>query len=693
MDELFRLGAECKETRSVLPRRVRNAYILKRILQRGSNNNVKKIERMKELINTLNNASNAYYNQSPIMSDYEWDKLYDELATLEYATEIVLADSPTHNVGYSVADELKEVAHNHPMLSLDKTKSVEELIEFVGNKNCFLSVKADGLTTSLHYINGKLIGAETRGDGVSGTECLQNVLTMKNVPKEIPYKDELVIDGETIIGWDTFREINDKLSEDKKYKHPRNLVSGSLQLLDSKEAASRNMRFVAWRVIKGFEHKTPSRDLYQAKYIGFEIIPFVKLSKEYTWSKEELENILDDIRTYAYEDNIPYDGAVMAVDDYKIADSMGRTDKFFRHSMAYKYEDELFETVLTDIEWNTSKTGLINPVAIFKPVDLNGAITTRATLHNITYIKDMMLGIGDRIRVYRSNMVIPKVHDSIDKSGNFCIPDKCPICGQPTRIVKENDSEVLMCENQNCKGKLLGRLVHATSRNALNIENLSESTIEKFVNLGWLNSIKDIYHLSDYENEMKSIEGFGKKSVEKLLSSINKSRNTSLERFVYSLSIPLIGKSASKDISKLCEDNFDNLIGLMKSLPEKLLTIDGFGVVMMNSMAKWWYENSLWVYELSKEFTFEKSKSVSNEASHILDGKTFVVTGSVNHYKNRDELKADIVAHGGTVVGSVSSKTSYLINNDINSTSSKNQKAKSLNIPIISEEQFLAMIH
>ena len=693
LDELFRLGAECKETRSVLPRRVRNAYILKRILQRGSNNNVKKIERMKELINTLNNASNAYYNQSPIMSDYEWDKLYDELATLEYATEIVLADSPTHNVGYSVADELKEVAHNHPMLSLDKTKSVEELIEFVGNKNCFLSVKADGLTTSLHYINGKLIGAETRGDGVSGTECLQNVLTMKNVPKEIPYKDELVIDGETIIGWDTFREINDKLSEDKKYKHPRNLVSGSLQLLDSKEAASRNMRFVAWRVIKGFEHKTPSRDLYQAKYIGFEIIPFVKLSKEYTWSKEELENILDDIRTYAYEDNIPYDGAVMAVDDYKIADSMGRTDKFFRHSMAYKYEDELFETVLTDIEWNTSKTGLINPVAIFKPVDLNGAITTRATLHNITYIKDMMLGIGDRIRVYRSNMVIPKVHDSIDKSGNFCIPDKCPICGQPTRIVKENDSEVLMCENQNCKGKLLGRLVHATSRNALNIENLSESTIEKFVNLGWLNSIKDIYHLSDYENEMKSIEGFGKKSVEKLLSSINKSRNTSLERFVYSLSIPLIGKSASKDISKLCEDNFDNLIGLMKSLPEKVLTIDGFGVVMMNSMAKWWYENSLWVYELSKEFTFEKSKSVSNEASHILDGKTFVVTGSVNHYKNRDELKADIVAHGGTVVGSVSSKTSYLINNDINSTSSKNQKAKSLNIPIISEEQFLAMIH
>ncbi len=650
-----------------------------------------KLERMKELINILNNASNAYYNQTPIMSDYEWDKLYDELDLLEYVTEIVLANSPTHNVGYSVSDELKEVEHNHPMLSLDKTKSVDELIEFIGNKDCFLSVKADGLTTSLHYINGKLVGAETRGDGVRGTECLQNVLTMKNVPKEIPYKDELIIDGETIIGWDTFREINDKLPEDKKYKHPRNLVSGSLQLLDSKEAANRNMRFVAWRVIKGFEHKTPSEDLFKAKDIGFDIIPILKSPR--INQKEELTILLNQIRESANSHNIPYDGAVMAVNDYKIAESMGRTDKFFRHSMAYKYEDELFETVLTDIEWNTSKTGLINPVAIFEPVDLNGAITTRATLHNITYIKDMMLGIGDRIRVYRSNMVIPKVHDSIDKSGNFNIPSKCPICGQPTRIIKENDSEVLMCENPGCKGKLFGRLIHAASRNALDIENLSESTIEKFINLGWLNSIKDIYYLSDHENEMKSIEGFGKKSVEKLLLSINKSRNTSLERFVYSLSIPLIGKSASKDISKLCEDNFDNLIGLIKSSPEKLLTIDGFGVVTMNSMAKWWYENSLWVYELSKEFTFEKSKSVSNETSNILDGKTFVVTGSVNHYKNRDELKADIVAYGGTVVGSVSSKTSYLINNDINSTSSKNQKAKYLNIPIISEEQFLAMIH
>jgi len=651
-----------------------------------------KLERMKQLIKELNNASYAYYNQVPIMSDYEWDKMYDELETLEYVTGIVLANSPTHNVGYSVADELKEVKHNHPMLSLDKRKSVDELVEFIGDKDCFLSVKADGLTTSLHYIDGKLIGAETRGDGVRGIECLQNVLTMKNVPKEIPYKDELIIDGETIIGWDTFRKINDKLSEDKKYKHPRNLVSGSLQLLDSKEAANRNMRFVAWRVIKGFEHKIPSKDLFKAKDIGFEIIPILKSPR--INQKKELVILLNQIRESANSHNIPYDGAVMAVDDYKIADSMGRTDKFFRHSMAYKYEDELFETVLTDIEWNTSKTGLINPVAIFEPVDLNGAITTRATLHNITYIKDMMLGVGDRIRVYRSNMVIPKVHDSIDKSGNFKIPNKCPICGQPTKIVKENDSEVLMCENPDCKGKLLGKLVHATSRNALDIENLSKSTIEKFINLGWLTSIKDIYYLKCHENEMKTLEGFGKKSVEKLLSSIEKSRNTTLDRFIYSLSIPMIGKTVSKLIAEKVNYSIREFITTMETKRAVYFSsLDGISDKKISSIDSYWYKYSNIVYELSKEFTFESPNLILDEIPKILQGKTFVVTGSVHHYKNRDGLKADIVAHGGTVVGSVSSKTNFLINNDINSTSSKNQKAKSLNIPIISEEEFLSMIH
>lgn len=648
-------------------------------------------------VRELNRASEAYYDTGqPIMSDYEFDKKIEELRQWEEETGIVLSNSPTHNVGYLVANELKEVKHNHLMLSLDKTKSVDELIEFLGDKNGFLSVKCDGLTTSLHYINGELIGAETRGDGVAGTECLQNVLTMKNVPKEIPYKDELIIDGETIIGWDTFREINDKLPEDKKYKHPRNLVSGSLQLLDSKDAASRNMRFVAWRVIKGFEHKSVFFDLKRAESNGFEIVPMWSYSNNSS-DKENLSKMLEDLRYEADFHNIPYDGAVMAVDDYKIAESMGRTDKYFRHSKAYKYEDELFETVLTDIEWNTSKTGLVNPVAIFEPVDLNGAITTRATLHNITYIKDMMLGIGDRIRVYRSNMVIPKVHDSIDKSGNFNIPSKCPICGQPTRIIKENDSEVLICENPDCKGKLLARLVHAASRNALDIENLSESTIEKFINLGWLNSIKDIYHLSNHENDMKTIDGFGKKSVEKLLNSIEKSRKTTLDRFLYSLSIPLLGKSASQDIAENCTiENTSNIGNFMQIMitdgAEHFRSISGIGDSLINSLNSYFNIHCSEIFELTKEFKFDEPNIVLDETPKTLQGKTFVVTGSVNHYKNRDELKADIVVHGGTVVGSVSSKTSYLINNDINSTSSKNQKAKSLNIPIISEEDFLKMI-
>lgn len=653
---------------------------------------MEKIERMKELINTLNNASNAYYNQSPIMSDYEWDKLYDELATLEYTTEIVLADSPTHNVGYSVADELNEVAHNHPMLSLDKTKSVDELINFIGDNDCFISVKCDGLTTSLRYLDGKLVSAETRGDGEKGQDVLQNVLTMNNIPKEIPYKDELIIDGETIIGWDTFRKINDDLPVDKKYSHPRNLVSGSLQLLDSKEAASRNMRFVGWRVIKGFDHKNPSYDLFLAEENGFEIVPFVKFSKGHT--KDDLISFLDDVRVLAEEANIPYDGAVVAVDNYKVADSMGRTDKFFRHSMAYKYEDELFKTKLTNIEWNTSKTGLINPVAVFEPVDLNGAITTRATLHNITYIKDMMLGIGDRIRVYRSNMVIPKVHDSIDKSGNFTIPDKCPICGSPTKIVKDNDSEVLICTNDDCKGKLLGKLSHAVSKNALNVDGLSEATIQKFIDFGWLTSIKDIYHLSDHEKEMSMLEGFGKRSVTKLLDSIEKSRNTSLQRFIYSLSIPLVGKSASKDISNEVDGDYDAFIHTLSVYgAEYFKNIPGIGDSIVYSMNDFFRNHCNDIYDLSKEFTFEKPISLATtDDIKSLVGKTFVITGSLEHFENRDAAKAEIELHGGKVSGSVSAKTSYLVNNDIESTSGKNKKAKELGIPIISEDQLIAMM-
>lgn len=459
----------------------------------GVESRYERIEKMKSLIEELNNASIAYYTSTPIMSDYDWDKKYEELQMLENQENIIFPNSPTQNVGYTISDKLNEVKLDHLMLSLDKTKSINDLKQFAGNKQCIVSVKCDGLSTTLKYIRGELVSAVTRGNGYEGTDVLQNALTIKNIPKKIPYDDELIIDGETIIGWDTFNEINSKIKPpDEKYKHPRNLVSGSLRLLDSKEAAKRNMRFIAWRVIKGFEHKFVYEDLQSAKVCGFEVVPMLVYSNS---DKDSLQGILEKIKDLADANNIPYDGAVMAYDDYDYGESLGKTDKFFRHSISYKYEDQLYETVLKDIEWNTSKTGLINPVAVFEPIDLDGAITTRATLHNISYIKKLSLGIGDRIRVYRSNKVIPKVHDSIDKSNNFTIPSKCPICGGETKIVKENDSEVLMCMNDYCQGKLLGKLSHTVSRNALNVDNLSEATLEKFISLGWLNSIKSIYHL------------------------------------------------------------------------------------------------------------------------------------------------------------------------------------------------------
>lgn len=643
------------------------------------------------LIKELNKASEAYYNTGhPIMSDYDFDKKIDMLKKWEEESGIVMADSPTHKIGYIVSDELKEVTHNHPMLSLDKTKSASELADFVGNNECILSVKCDGLTTSLRYANGKLVSAETRGNGLKGFDCLQNVLTMNNVPKEIPYKDNLIIDGESIVGWDTFRRINDSiLDESKKYKHPRNLASGSLGLLDSKEAASRNMRFVAWRVIKGFEHKSVYSDLKRAESNGFEVVPMWFYSNKL--GKEMLSIMLDQLKEKAESENIPYDGAVMAVDDYSLAESMGRTDKFFRHSISYKYEDDLFDTVLTDIEWNTSKTGLINPVAIFKPVDLNGAVTTRATLHNITYIKDMMLGIGDRIRIYRSNMVIPKVHESIDKSGHFEIPSKCPACGAPTKIAKENDSETLYCTNENCKGRLLGKLSHAASRNALNIDGLSEATIKKFIEFGWLDSIESFFHLSDHKSEISHLSGFGKQSTEKLLVAIESCRHTTLDRFLYALSIPMVGKTVSKQISDLCDGNFEKLCTLITLHGASYFNcLDGVGDSITSSLNSFWNANQNKVINVSKNFVFEENQPT--ETTSELFGKTFCVTGSLKHFSNRDELKQRIKDMGGKVSDSVTGKTSFLINNDSKSTSGKNKKAHELNIPIITEEQFLEMI-
>ena len=630
------------------------------------------------------------------MSDTEFDSKLEELKQFEEETGIVLANSPTHNVGAKVLNNIKEVAHKTPMLSLEKCHSVEEIIKFTNGHNLVASVKLDGLTVRLTYKDGNLILAESRGNGIVGSDVTEHIKQFTNVPLHINKEGTYVIDGEALIKLDDFAEIN----KNGEYKNSRNLAAGTLSSLDTSVVKDRKLSWYAWEVVEGYRNNSFSETLINAQDLGFDVVPFANLSLALMSVNEAIDCFLD----IAKEKFLPQDGVVFKFDDIEYGKSLGNTSHHFRNGIAYKVFNDSVETTLRNVEWSYGKTGVLTPVAIFDTVDIDGSEVSRASLHNISVMKQLMRRMwkGQHIGVYKANLIIPairwaeeinSIEDLIDEVEFFEIPNKCPICGQSTEIVKENDSEVLICTNPDCKGKLLGKLKHAVSRDTLNIDGLSEATLDRLVSIGLLNSIQDIYHLSDHKNEIKTLDGFGKKSVEKLLNSIERSRNTSLERFIYSLSIPSIGKSVSKDISKLCEENFNNFIGLMKSSPEKLLTINGFGITMMKSMTKWWYENSLWVYELSKEFTFETPNVVLEEIPKILNGKTFVVTGSVNHYKNRDELKADIVTHGGTVVGSVSSKTSYLINNDINSTSSKNQKAKSLNVPIISEDQFLEMIH
>ena len=458
-------------------------------------------------------------------------------------------------------------------------------------------------------------------------------------------------------------------------------------MLDTNIAASRNMRFIAWRVIKGLNEKSVLLGLKEAEKLGFEIIPMWAYTNKST-DKENLSAMLSDLQDKANELDIPYDGAVMAYDDIEYGNSLGRTDKFFRHSISYKYEDELFETTLEDIEWNTSKTGLINPIAKFKETVIDGASVTRATLHNISYIENLQLGIGDKIRIYKANKIIPKVHDNLTRSNTWKLPNKCPNCGGNVEVHNENGSKTLHCINDNCPAKLLGKLVHFCSKNAINIEGMSEATLQFLIDKGWVKSFQDIYKLDYHRQNWKEYDGFGDKSVDKLLDAIEDSRNTTLDRFIYSLSIPQIGRSASKDIAKFFNNNYEEF--KMYGTTINYTQIDGFGESMNNSLHKWLNENHIMMEELAKEFTFKKEKN--NNSSVDLSGKTFVITGSLTRYKNRDELVSIIESMGGKVSGSVSTKTSYLINNDTQSSSSKNQKAKQLNIPIISEEDFINMI-
>lgn len=647
-------------------------------------------------VRELNRASEAYYNTGqPIMSDYEFDKKIEELKQWEEETGIILSNSPTHNVGATVLDNIKEVAHKTPMLSLEKCHSVEEIIKFANNHNLVASIKLDGLTVRLTYKDGDLVLAESRGNGVVGSDVTEHVKQFTNVPLHINKEGTYIIDGEALIKSDDFAEIN----KNGEYKNSRNLAAGTLSNLDTSVVKDRKLSWYVWEVVEGAkESKSFTFSLIEAEELGLDVVPNANLG----YSEMDIEEVIEYCFDKAKEYNLPQDGVVFKFDDVEYGKSLGNTSHHFRNGIAYKVFNDSVETELVDIEWTMGKTGSLCPTAVFNPIEIEQTIVERASLHNISVMKQILGNpwIGQHVGVFKANLIIPQIRwaeeDDKYKKNYIDIPRTCPICGQPTRIIKDNDSEVLYCTNENCKGRLLGKLTHAVSKSALNIDGFSESTIEKFINLGWLNSIKDIYHLSNHENDMKTIDGFGKKSVKKLLNSIEKSRKTTLDRFLYSLSIPLLGKSASQDIAENCTiENTSSIGNFMQIMitdgAEHFRSISGIGDSLINSLNSYFNIHCSEIFELTKEFKFE-SPIVLDETPKTLQGKTFVVTGSVNHYKNRDELKFDIVVHGGTVVGSVSSKTSYLINNDINSTSSKNQKAKSLNIPIISEEEFLQMI-
>lgn len=649
-------------------------------------------------VRELNRASEAYYNTGqPIMSDYEFDQKLEELGQWEEETGIVLSNSPTHNVGATVLDNIKEVTHKTPMLSLEKCHSTEEIIKFANNHNLVASVKLDGLTVRLTYKNGDLVLAESRGNGVVGSDVTEHVKQFTNVPLHINKEGTYIIDGEALIKLDDFAEIN----TNGEYKNSRNLAAGTLSSLDTSVVKDRKLSWYAWEVVEGAkESKSFTFSLIEAEELGLDVVPNANLG----YSEMDIEEVIEYCFDKAKEYNLPQDGVVFKFDDVEYGKSLGNTSHHFRNGIAYKIFNDSVETTLRDIEWSCGKTGILTPVAIFDTVDIEGSEVSRASLHNISVMEEIMDSpwIGQKIGVYKANLIIPAIRwaeqldydNQNDSNKQFLdIPSVCPICGASTKIIKDNESSVLYCTNEDCKGRLLGQLTHAVSKSALNISGLSESTLDRLIKFGWVTSIKDIYHLSDYKNHMVVLDGFGKRSIEKLLNSIEESRNTNLERFLFALSIPLLGKSASKMIAEAVNRDFDTFIDEMTIKgAEYFRYLPGIGDTLINSLNTYWKSHYSEIIQLANEFTFEKPKIVLDEIPNILQGKTFVVTGSVNHYKNRDELKADIVVHGGTVVGSVSSKTSYLINNDINSTSSKNQKAKSLNIPIISEEEFLQMI-
>lgn len=648
---------------------------------------MKAIERMKELVEVLRKAAYVYEQEDrEIMTNYEYDKLYDELKQLEEETGTILAGSVTQKVGYEIASSLPKVTHPKRMLSLDKTKEVSKLKAFLGNQEGLLSWKLDGLTIVCTYENGQLVSAVTRGNGTVGEEITNNAKTFKELPLTIDYKEHLILRGEAIITYSDFEKINENLGEkEEKYKNPRNLCSGSVRQLNPKVTASRNVRLYAFTVVEGGPNvATKSEQLEWLETKGFKVVEYKKV-------------VADNIEaTVAYFAEViksqPFasDGLVLTYNNREYAQSLGETAKFPKDSIAFKWQDEIALTKLIEMEWNTSRTGLINPVAIFEPVEIEGTTVERASVHNLSIIEDLKLGIGDEIKVYKANMIIPQIAENLTKSNTIKIPELCPVCGAHTLVKQEKETKTLICPNANCKAQRLRAFVHFTTRDAMNIEGLSEATIEKFLEKDYLKDFTSLYQLEQYMEEIIQMEGLGQKSFDKLMKSINKSREVALANFVYALGIAQVGLGTAKLICK----HFNNEIQeVMKATYEDLIVIEGVGPVIAREFEEYFAleENKTMIEGLIKEVKFKVEKISQNSESPILN-KTFVVTGDVNHFKNRKELQAKIEELGGKVTSSVSKNTDYLINNDSESASSKNKKAKELEIPILTEEQFLEMI-
>ena len=647
-----------------------------------------KNERMLELVELLNKASRSYFQDAQeIMSNYEYDRLYDELQNLEKELGITLSNSPTVNVGYEVVSELPKERHESPMLSLDKTKEVEELKNFVGSQKVLMSWKMDGLTIVLTYRDGKLYKAVTRGNGEVGEVVTNNAKVFKNVPVQIAYRGELILRGEAVIGYHDFEKINEEIEDvDAKYKNPRNLCSGSVRQLNNQITAKRNVKFYAFTLVQADGVDFQNSRACQMEWLkaqGFTTVEYHMVTRD---------TVEDEVAKFSSEiskNDFPSDGLVLSYDDIAYGRSLGRTAKFPRDSYAFKWQDEIRETILREIEWSPSRTGLINPVAIFDPVELEGTTVSRASVHNISIMEELELGIGDKIEVYKANMIIPQIAENLTRSGVKDIPERCPVCQGETKIRQVGNAKALYCMNPECQAKHVKAFALFVSRDALNIEGLSEATLEKFISRGYIHTFADIFHLDRYKDEIQGMEGFGEKSYRKLIESVKKARTTTLPRVVYSLGIAGIGLANAKVI---CRELKYDVEALLMVTEEELNEIQGVGEVLAKAFTGYFSdaEHVENFRKLLEELTIPEETSTKKQ---IFEGVNFVITGSVTHFANRGEVKELIESLGGKVTGSVTSKTNYLINNDVTSTSSKNKKANELGIPIISEETFLELVN